>query len=429
MPTWLGVLEALFHDKHFTDSRPTVFLGTLPFSDTEYKIGLVVDSNPSFHVLMLLTIFVQIILLQCFSIVIWYGVIRQASRARAIVCGLGLIIPMSFVLPIVILNYWDVRNTSVRFGFILLPLMIPFKCCEAMFGSHNKVADLHRQSLTAYRYYAGFPQLPIVNEKGVVPFKSPDLVLVIKQGFFWLFVTSVIYSILEPYNFRPFPHDTTLDDSFLPTLHPGRMYNSFTQCCLFFTTLIFAMKTTGLLCMLTSGYHAVDHFVFDRQPLWCSTSPRDFWGSRWNTLIHHHLKVGVYKPVRKFGWSTMVATLATFLASALIHEFISYVQFFRTDAQILEDAPYYAAGAWGKHLVFFGWNALLILLQDVVQKHVPQLERWTESWPGWLKSHLVILLSMPVGHCFMDDITDGGYFRHLRPVIPVIVVKAMTNAA
>lgn len=441
-------IRALFADKLLMEGRPTPFVvGRFTFAaDSSYELGIVASTNVAFHVQIILSLCLQIVLLQIFAMAIWYGVILPQQRStnnkpssRAVVCGLGLIIPLSFVLPILLLNLWDIRNTAVRFGCILLPLMVPFKCLEALFGSHNSLSQQHRQSLTSYRYYAGYPLLPKMSEKdGVVPLQRQDIRVVSQHFLFWLVIMTILYSLMEPFDFRPFPvltRTTTSNSSYLPTLDPGRMYNSFAQACLFFSTLIFAMKTTGLLCMLF-GHHAVDHFVFDRQPLVWSTSPRDFWGYRWNTLIHHHLKVGVYKPTmqqllrhncsERRNQAVVIATLATFLASALIHEFVSYIQFFRTDTQLQEGAPYYAAGVWGKHLVFFGWNALLIVSQDLVQQ---PMERLTKSWPGWFKSHLVVLLAMPVGHCFMDDISDGGYFRHLQPVIPMIVVRKVTSAA
>eukprot|EP00546_Thalassionema_frauenfeldii_P012146 CAMPEP_0178918672 /NCGR_PEP_ID=MMETSP0786-20121207/13954_1 /TAXON_ID=186022 /ORGANISM="Thalassionema frauenfeldii, Strain CCMP 1798" /LENGTH=58 /DNA_ID=CAMNT_0020592403 /DNA_START=719 /DNA_END=892 /DNA_ORIENTATION=+ len=54
-------------------------------------------------------------------------------------------------------------------------------------------------------------------------------------------------------------------------------------------------------------------------PLFTSRSPSDFWGRRWNLLVHSLLKGGIFKPVRKY-FSSTVATVAAFLASGALHE-------------------------------------------------------------------------------------------------------------
>ena len=58
-----------------------------------------------------------------------------------------------------------------------------------------------------------------------------------------------------------------------------------------------------------------------RNPLLASRSLRETWGSRWNTPVHVLLKRAVYVPARHRGASPIVASVATFIASGLLHEY------------------------------------------------------------------------------------------------------------
>jgi hypothetical protein len=60
---------------------------------------------------------------------------------------------------------------------------------------------------------------------------------------------------------------------------------------------------------------------FMLNPIFESSSPSDFWGRRWNLVVHGILKRGVYKPVRS-KHSRRVASIATFIASGLFHEWL-----------------------------------------------------------------------------------------------------------
>lgn len=56
-------------------------------------------------------------------------------------------------------------------------------------------------------------------------------------------------------------------------------------------------------------------------PILTATTPSDFWGRKWNTVVHGVLKGGVFKPTFRYFGRT-VAVFSTFLASGLLHEWI-----------------------------------------------------------------------------------------------------------
>jgi len=84
-------------------------------------------------------------------------------------------------------------------------------------------------------------------------------------------------------------------------------------------------------------------------PMFKSTSPSEFWGKRWNTLVHLGLKSGVYKPTRRHTSSKTLAVLAAFAISGLIHEYVNFVMFGNDRGE--------------DQFKCKGWNAVLIALE------------------------------------------------------------------
>ncbi|KAI4306163.1 hypothetical protein L6164_029464 [Bauhinia variegata] len=76
-------------------------------------------------------------------------------------------------------------------------------------------------------------------------------------------------------------------------------------------------------------------FGFELEPQfnepYLSTSLQDFWGRRWNLMVTNILRPAVYHPSRRLftpllgpKWGQPPATVATFVVSGLMHEFIFY---------------------------------------------------------------------------------------------------------
>jgi hypothetical protein len=151
-------------------------------------------------------------------------------------------------------------------------------------------------------------------------------------------------------------------------------------------------------------------------PMFGSTSPSDFWGNRWNKLIHRGLKQGVYKPVRAETGSRNLATMATFLASGLAHEYTWAVMFYPSSHEQEK-----CMAPFGKTLLFFGWNGILLILEHWLGRN-----RWNaivKPMPRILVSLLVVMTALPVGHLFTGDFRFGGYFDSLVTAWPMVVVQ------
>ena len=50
------------------------------------------------------------------------------------------------------------------------------------------------------------------------------------------------------------------------------------------------------------------------------------------------------------------------------------------------------------------------------------VQRLSLKLPRLLRCHLIVLLSLPVGHLFTADLVRAGYFDHLKQAIPYVKV-------
>jgi hypothetical protein len=85
-------------------------------------------------------------------------------------------------------------------------------------------------------------------------------------------------------------------------------------------TLAFSLSGVSALASLMAGVEFDDRLT--NFPIFLSESPSNFWGRRWNNLIHVGLKEGVYKPV---GWNSgnrILASVTAFCVSGLSHDFL-----------------------------------------------------------------------------------------------------------
>mgnify|MGYP000013768181 CR=1 FL=1 len=187
--------------------------------------------------------------------------------------------------------------------------------------------------------------------------------------------------------------------------------------------LAFSMPGVSALASLMAGVQFDDR-VTDF-PMFLLESPSDFWGRRWNNLIHVGLKQAIYKPVRRKTGNRTLASIVVFCVSGIYHEYVWMLLFLVTTAQAKETmltddgcCPSCYCDAWfGKQLLFFGWNGVLIALEYLVGHKLSAL---TTHLPSLLRSHLVVLLSLPVGHLFTADLTMAGYFGCIQHALPLI---------
>lgn len=147
-------------------------------------------------------------------------------------------------------------------------------------------------------------------------------------------------------------------------------------------------------------------------PLLESTSPSDFWGRRWNSLVQTCLKNGMFKvSVKERGCTTLVfseltsrlsfqpvykhfskaaGVMATFVASGLLHEWLVLV-ICSTRKRSAGDVEV----VYGGSMVFFIWQAMLILVESRVGNW-EIFKTMGRILPAPLRTALIVCAGIPV---------------------------------
>jgi hypothetical protein len=159
-------------------------------------------------------------------------------------------------------------------------------------------------------------------------------------------------------------------------------------------------------------------------PLLTSRSPSDFWGRRWNMLVHDALKNGVFKPMRKHHSKTTTAVLVTFGASGLFHEWLLWAIFKPTNGQTDpvtgECISSCYTPVYGNAIVFFLWQALLIALETTFGR-TSLFQQLDKQLPLPFKSLLIVCLGIPVAHFFTEPYFRSCLFQHGQLGLPMVL--------
>jgi len=218
-----------------------------------------------------------------------------------------------------------------------------------------------------------------------------------------------LMTVLRPRKFEYFELEITadsMDHSLLDLISWRHIVNNYLVALLLSISLSQSTLGISIIYNICYGYQTREVVM---NPILKSSSPSDFWGRRWNTLIHSGLKNAIYKPMRfHFGTSTYIAVLATFVASGILHEYVNLV-LFRSLGTLFQ---------W-KNIIFFGWNGLLIVSQYLFG-HWTIFQWVSKKLPQSIITTLVILTAVPLGHLFFGDWIEAGYFDHVNMCLPSI---------
>lgn len=190
-------------------------------------------------------------------------------------------------------------------------------------------------------------------------------------------------------------------------------------------TVLFQMYLTtyaeGLALAFTAATGYQTQIVM-MNPLFESKSPSDFWGRRWNLTVHAVLKNGVFKPVRKY-FSKTVATVAAFIASGLIHEWMLLVMFSPAPGQLDQTTGECSSSCHkpvlGNAILFFFWQAVLICIEMTVGS-TPFFSYLSKVLPQPVKAALIVAMGIPLGHYFMGPYFQSQLFHQASPGLPMI---------
>eukprot|EP00985_Skeletonema_marinoi_P017905 scaffold9914_cov142-Skeletonema_marinoi.AAC.2 len=282
------------------------------------------------------------------SVVIYYSMICQRRKALAKTISTAVavtIIGLYLIIPCIYFDAMDIKNPALRMTFALAIVIFIFRTLEAYFGY---APDGATKSLGMYVTYYLFPGEILFDAKTSMPLKATRKDIF--QNFWRLFraviVNSLLYSFMSHFDYTPFGQESRHH------LHPKHLGNCFFIALYFQQNLEFIDPVASAMSNAISGIKTAK--MMD-SPVLNSRSIAEFWGRRWNYLVHCVLKRGVYKPIRKYGSATF-ASFVVFLASGLIHEFLSYTVSVYHHMQVPADSIYKPSNIrLGSNLAFFVW--------------------------------------------------------------------------
>jgi len=276
---------------------------------------------------------------------------------------------------------------------------------------HGQNPEFASKSLSRYvLYYA--PPVCLAFDR-----KTDDIIQITREKFqkkfgkylYTMAVAAILMGIMKHYEYTPFPSRER--KTILDFYHWGNLLNSYSLGYLTDLYLSLSASTVGLFIEIFTGVATAE---FSNNPLTRCTSLSDFWGRRWNSLIHSVLKGGVYKPMRLVA-SAGVASIATFVASGLFHEWLLYV--YSVKATTNENAP--PTPSYGMHMIFFAYNAVAITLEILLRGN-PVFRWMSNNLPQPVITFLVIMTVLPVGHWFGDEYINQGLYEDVSLGFPRI---------
>jgi hypothetical protein len=137
-----------------------------------------------------------------------------------------------------------------------------------------------------------------------------------------------------------------------------------------------------------------------KNPVFASQSPSNFWGRRWNLLVHHALKNGVFKPACTCRYvSKTAAVAATIIVSGIFHEWVLLSLHAPIPHAHRHDHHESGSGTvvvvYGSATVFFLWQGILVSIEAMVG-HWSMFTKLDKILPMPLRTTLIIASGIPV---------------------------------
>lgn len=391
-----SLIRLLFADKLEEDIREPMI--TLSVGGGTFGV---LPPSHSLWIQMSALLVLQSVLCNALAVLVYYFVIKRRGTATAFLVGYGCIIPFVMVMPNMFVGYLELKNACFMVCVASTPILLVFRCLEAMHGFSPAAVE---SQVTNYMIYYGSVIEFVFDDKTRHPVQSTtrESVTKAKRFLIFYFFLGILFSILLPTNFSPFAISRHGD--FRRRLAHNFVMAYLTHVCIHVGTLGF-----GAAISLLAGIRTMD---IANNPFFLSKSPSDFWGRRWNCLVHGALKRGVYKPIRRLTSSAVAATAATFVASGLLHEYVLWVITLNRDRD--------TEVQYGMHLAFFAYNAAVFVIELLI-RDTKALECVRKSLHPTAVSLLVVSSVLPVAHWFTDEYVNTGFYKDYSVGFPTII--------
>lgn len=337
---------------------------------------------------MLIQMLIQVV----FAAAIYKFIIKNRASLEAYLFGFGVIIPLALFIPFFLLEEFNIQNKSVKLGFTTLPTIVFFRTLEAMFATPSNIVV----EVTMGNYMTYYTTL-VTFEWSTKTLKRRKITtaefLAAATNLLVDFVRiSAMLSFMMHFNFQPFDSPVKLDEYNWgwELLSPAHLANTYLLGWLTYSYLSMGFHMTAFS-EQAKGYYVEPIFL---NPMLMSRSVSEFWGKRWNLMIHRFLKHGVMRPAKKY-YSTAMSIFLAFVFSGLLHDYTWSVVFYhhsQHDCSTCADCDHCFHFKPLKVSVFFLYCGICMLLERPLAPYLGFLK----IWPTPIVAQLVLLTACPV---------------------------------
>lgn len=227
-------------------------------------------------------------------------------------------LPVILAAPMAILTlHGPLQSTITQFSSSFIAVLGFFKWIELICGTGPKGCDLSAKNFVLY--FASPAEVLFDAEGQLVPVPGGRLLELIQQLLVHCVALVVALSLGQATGWTPFL-DPEANIAAMPYLgFPFSLPAVYLQTVFIYSMLATAMLLHRLLLAL-AGYDSLDSM---RQPLLLSTSIKEFWGRRWNLVIHNLMRRSFFAPFKQHGTALRYAgALLAFVMSGLFHEYM-----------------------------------------------------------------------------------------------------------
>lgn len=402
-------LQSIIYHKAIHSVRDTIFSDDCLSHDRENPLLIfelfdrtfqLYSPRLLFWIQISVLLMIQSVVAVLLAITIYYGIIKRRRTISSYLLCWGCIIPSSLAFPASLITFFNIRNRAILVATAATPTLITFRSVEALCGfSPHSVED----SLSNYcLYYSSVIEF-VFDSKTRRPARANRQDVIQKGKSFVLnfMLIILLISFMEAHIYQPFNDWYIANNLFAAVLTS--------------TTIACGTGAFGFSICALAGLLTLD--VFDN-PMFESSSVSDFWGNRWNRLVHGVLKRGVYKPVRKITSSRSAAAISAFVMSGLLHE---YILLLISIPMSHGDGYVNYKPSYGSQFCFFAWNGLLMVLEYIFVTHFRTKVKLSTP-PPILTSMLVVSLALPISHWFTEEYIRSHLFSHYSVGFPFIEV-------
>ncbi|CAJ1329161.1 unnamed protein product [Effrenium voratum] len=315
-----------------------------------------------------------------------YGLHRKLQRwpsARiAVLSCLGVGIVLG---PFVLLEWLGpLRSRMAHFVLSFFGVVAGFRWLELICGTGPAGFD---HSAKNFVIYFTSPAEVLFEEGGLKPSRDGLVAELLFRIAKHMLIGTLVLSLGKATDFSPFLEE---DPAVLPLLgFPWALPAIYLQTLYVYCTLATAM----LMHRLLPAFFGIDSVDPMQTPLLLSTSLRDFWGRRWNLVVHRLMKRTFFLPVAgSSAWTRRLAGLLAFMMSGVFHEYMWLAVNWNSRDSFVP----------GLSLLFFLVQFALCALEASLTALAPGVAG--ASLPAPLKTVLTTALILPFGPLFLQGI-------------------------